>query len=316
MSIVCILFIFTVSSHALPNNTKMVTDHFGHKVAVPKNPQRIASLHTMSTTGMLWELEASLVGTATRIKADEGSRPYIRSVEEVFGIKFQDTKLVNYGVKGADIERIKQSQPDLIVGNQKHMKVYDKLSVIAPTVLINYDSPNLKKVYQDLASWIGKEHLFVEKEKAYRIHLEKVKTKFSLSPTRQTIAVVRPEPGKATYRAYKYYNAFTTVAYDLGFKTLPFLDKQLSDNTQLKVRLSSETFAQINPDYLLATFSNHTGETKKTVYQGLDEIAPGWRKYSSAYKKKQVLVTIREKAHSFTFKAMHFLLDEFAKIAK
>ena len=95
--------------------TVWVTDHLGHTVEVPATPKRVASLHTMSTTVMLLDLGVPLIGTATRLKKP-GNTPYIRSSEELFGVKFEDTDYYNYGKFGSDIEQIKLSAPDLIIG--------------------------------------------------------------------------------------------------------------------------------------------------------------------------------------------------------
>lgn len=294
--------------------TKIVTDHVGNKVEVPRKPTRIASLHTMSTTVMLWELGAPLIGTATRLKSDENNRPYIRSVEEIYGIKFKDTKLVNYGKFGEDIEQIKASKPDLIVGTQRHRKVYDTLSIIAPTVLINFSSPDLLGVYKDLASWIDKDVQFAQKTTVYKKHLADVRRKFSKNPSTQTVGYAMPSSGRAQYIAHIQYGAFTRVAYDLGFKPLPFLKKFLDSGK--RGRLSAETFGQYNPDWLLSTFRKQTGETIEDVYEDFDDIAPGWRSYNSAYKRDQIIVISRERAIPMSFKSLHWILDQFEKHAK
>ena len=296
-------------------STKTVTDHAGNTVEIPTNPKRIASLHTMSTTAMLWDLDAKLIGTATRLKKDENNRPYIRSVEEIYNIKFQDTGLANYGKFGSDIEQIKASKPDLIVGTVRHAKVYDKLSAIAPTVLIDYMSHDLFSVYGDLASWVGKVDVFNEKNKKFQSRIQQVKKKYSMPTEKQTVAYAHPYPGKAQYLARIQYGAFLHTAYTLGFKPLPYLEKQYGRDG-IGGKLTAETFGQFNPDWLLSTYRNQTGETIETVYKGFDEIAPGWRSYNNAYKNKQVIAINREMAYPMGFKSMNWVLDQFEKQAK
>ena len=294
---------------------KTVTDNVGNIVEIPTNPQRIASLHTLSTTAMLWDLGAPLIGTATRPKGDENDRPYIRGVEEVYGVKFQDLDLANYGSFGEDIEQIKASKPDLIIGTVKNTKVYDQLSTIAPTVLIDHYSSDIFSVFRDVASWAGKDAGFATKEAAYRKRLLEVREKFSKDPSSQTVAYTIPRPGKAQYSARTHYGAFTRVAYDLGFQPLPFMVEQF-DKDSTGGNLSAETFGQFNPDWLLSTFRNQNGETPEDIYNGFDDIAPGWRDYNNAYQNDQVVIINREKAYPMTFKTLDWILDQFVKIAK
>lgn len=297
------------------SKTRMVTDHMGNKVTVPAEPKRVASLHTMSTTVMLWDLGVPLIGTATRVKKDENNRQYIRSVEEIYNVKFQDTKLFSYGSFGKDIEQIKASKPDLIVGTVRHAKVYKQLSAIAPTVLIDYLSPDMLKIYGDLATWVGKEDKFETQLAEFKLRTAKVRQKFSTDPSKQTIGYAAPYPGKAQYLARINYGAMTAVAYELGFKPAPFLVKQFgTDATGGK--LSSETFAEFQSDWLMSTYRNQTGETIETVYAGFDDIAPGWRDYNSAYRDGKFIATNREKSYPISFTTMHLLLDAFEKHAK
>ena len=297
------------------NEIKKVTDHAGNKVEIPASPKRIASLHTLSTTAMLWDLGAPLIGTATRAKGDENNRPYIRGVEEVYGVKFQDLDLANYGAFGEDIEQIKASKPDLIVGTEYHVKNYKQLSIIAPTVIIEAGRPDPLPVFRDLAGWVGKSEQFNASYKKYQARLQQIKEKFSVAPEKQIIAYAHPFPGKAQYYACIYYGAFSRVAYDLGFKKLPFLEKQYKPTESCR-KLSAETFGQMNPDWFLSTFRNQLGQTVEDIYKGFDDIAPGWREYNSAYKNEQMILLSREMADPMTFKSLNWVLDQLEQYAK
>lgn len=305
----------TMTFTAFSNATKTITDHAGHQVEVPKNPQRIASLHTLSISVMLFDLEVSLIGVSTRLKKDENNRPYIRGVEELYGIKFQDTQLFNYGKFGQDIEQIKLSKPDLIVGRLKDLKNYDKLSAIAPTVLIDGSKPHMYDVFKSLASWVGKEDEFRKKERVYKKRIQSLGRKFSKNPKSQTVAYMHPYKGKANYLVCRGYSGFTIVAHDLGFKNFPYIEQQLSNPKTKCTKLSSETFGQFNPDWILTTYRHQFGETDADVYAALDDIAPGWRNYNSAYKNNQIIIMNREKTMT-SFKAFHEVINVFEKMAK
>ena len=295
---------------------KTVTDHFGNTVEIPTDPKRIASLHTLSTTHMLWDLEAPLIGTATRLKAEDNNRPYIRSVEEVFNVKFQDTNLFNYGKKGEDIEQIKKSAPDLIVGTQEHSKQYQQLSAIAPTIIISQGTYNMFEIYRDLAEWVNKTAVFEQKRKQYLDKLAKTKTLFSQVPSKQTIAYALPLAGKAMFEARKHYGALTHVAYDLGFKIEPFIAQQFPKEDDIGGKLSAEYLPQIQADWLFSTYNNQRGETPETVYSGFDDIAPGWKDFIPAYQAQKIVVFPRESSRPMSFRVLDIVLDEFAKYAK
>lgn len=265
---------------------------------------------------MLWELGAPLVGTATRKNKNENNRPYIRGLEEAFSVKFQDTGLADYGLFGEDLEAVKASKPDLIVGIIKtNAKKYDKFAAIAPTVLIDNQSADLLSVYKDLAKWVGKDGDFDQKEAAYKERLENVRAKFSTAPGSQTVAYAMPRPGKAQYLARIHWGAFTYVAYDLGFKPLPYMVQQFEADSSGGY-ISSETFGQYNPDFLLSTYSRSRGETSDYTYESFDDIAPGWREYNTAYQNNQIILLNREDAYPTVFKVLNWLLEQFEKFAK
>lgn len=304
------------TTFAIAGATKTVTDHEGRSVEVPVNPQRVASLHTMSTSVMLWDLGVPLIGTATRLKTDENNRPYIRSVEEIYGVKFQDTDLFNYGKFGADIEQIKASKPDLIVATIRHLKAKDQLEAIAPVVFVDYFNPDMFEMYGDVADWVGKKDVFDAKYAEYKKHLTQVKAMFkTTNPENMTAVYMHPYPGKAELLVRQHYGAVTKVAYDLGFKPLKFVQQQFPDNS-VGGKLSSEVMGELNADYILSTYRNQFGETLESVYAGMDDVAPGWRDYMKAYQNNTFIAFNRENAYPSSFETYKYVLDGFAKHAK
>ena len=301
-------------SPALAAQTREVTDHLGNTVQVPVAPQRVASLHTMSTTVMLMDLGVPLIGTATRLK-QPGNVPYIRSAEELFGVKFEDTDYFNYGKFGSDIEQIKLSQPDLIVATYKHAKNYAQLSAIAPTILVNYQHGDIISVYRDVATWVGKRALFDARYAQYQERLTAVRKTFSTPPADQTVIYAHADPGKANISVRRHYGSVTQVAYDLGFKEMPFVLEQFPGDS-FGGRLSAEVIGDINANYVLSSYRHQIGETPQSVYDGFDDVAPGWRDYISAYQRGTFITLNREKGYGISFVALNYVLDQFAAAAK
>ena len=297
---------------AMAGNTKTVTDHAGNTVEIPTNPKRIASMHTTTTSVMLTELGAPIIGTATRIKKST-KKPYIRGVEEVFGVKFEDTGYYNYGKAGKDLEQLKASKPDLIVATtRKHKKIFDKLSAIAPTVLVETEeSQRILDIYGDLASWVGKKDVFDTKYNAYQKHLKSVQAKFGGNG--KTFVYALPYVEEGSVRVLLNRGALTKVAYDLGLKQLDFVNKNVGD-TEEKSMLSPELIGKLNANYFITTYSERSNETAETVYKDFEKLAPGWKKHIG---KNSVIVPFnREVAGVSAFKGFTYTLEKFEKLAK
>ncbi len=294
--------------------TTTVTDHAGNIVEIPVNPQRIASLYTMTTTAMLIDLQVPIIGTATRTKMPE-NKPYIRYAEEIFGIKFEDTNYFNYGKKGKDLEQIKISKPDLIVGTiNLHAKVYKRLSAIAPTILIDAFSADLFAVYRDLATWVNKRDYFDSQLSRYKNRLTEVKDTFTKDPGEQTLVYFHPLINKGKIYVAQHYGALTKVAHDLGFKRPDFIKQNFPDNKVHDI-LSAEIINELNADYIVSTYQNQLGETEETVSEAFDRIAPGWRDFLKAYRNDTFITLNREIAYPTCFKSYDYVLDQFEKYA-
>lgn len=170
------------------SDMKTVTDHAGNTINIPKDPKRIASLHYPITIMLyeIYEMKAPIIGASTRIKKPENIR-YIRSGYELFGLDFSQTGWANYGSFGKDLEQVKVSKPDLIIGGLYHQKFYEQLSKIAPTILIDYKYQH----YADLAKWIGQNDSFNDKEKAYQEKLKAIKAKFQEDISKKQLPILQ-----------------------------------------------------------------------------------------------------------------------------
>lgn len=240
-----------LSFQAFAKDTMIVTDHAGNQVEILKSPKRVASLHVMSATSILLDLQAPIVGTSTYIKLPE-NKPYIRGGEEVFGIKFADTNYFNYGHKGSDIEQIKASKPDLIIGTVKYQsKVFDKLSAIAPTVLIKRYSPNIFDAYRDIATWVGEKEIFEQRYALYQTQINEFKHKYSKELLNKTFIYAVPRKGKAEIKIRQNSGIITQVLFDLGLERTQFLkDNFTRDHAGDEV--SSELIQSLDADWFFS----------------------------------------------------------------
>lgn len=130
-------------------NTVTVTDVRG-EVKIPANPQRIVDLS--GNSDILSILGYKVIGTANSDAYDYTKFPsYLEetlSGAEILGYSMQDT---------IDVEAVINLNPDLIVISTVQEKMYDSLSEIAPTVMIQLEALNWKDDVRALGKVFGKE---------------------------------------------------------------------------------------------------------------------------------------------------------------
>ncbi len=287
---------------------KTVTDYAGNTVEIPDTPKRIASLHFIGTI-MLYELGVPIIGTSTLTKKSD-SKPYIRSSYELFGVDFTKTGWANYGRRGLDLEQIKKSKPDLIIAGFYHQKIYDKLEKIAPTLLFDYPS-NVSHAHQDLATWVGKEDIFNQKNAEYQKRLSEVKTQIKVNLSQKSFVYIRTQRSKLYIG--NHYGSITKVAYDLGLQKADFVKQNIGQDKWGEM-FSGEIIGSFSDtDYVFSTYRQEFSQDLESVYEGFDEITPGWRDFIKAYQNQNFLAFQFELVVPVSFKSYHYVLNEFKK---
>lgn len=136
-------------NNAQQTETVVVTDARG-EVEIPANPQRIVDIS--GNSDMLSILGYDVVGTANSDAYDYTKLPtYLEDTLKdatILGYSMQDTM---------DVEGIIALNPDLIIISSVQEKMYDQLSEIAPTVMIQLEQIDWKKDLEKVASIFGKE---------------------------------------------------------------------------------------------------------------------------------------------------------------
>lgn len=132
-------------------NTITVTDVRGN-VEIPADPQRIVDLS--GNSDILSILGYDVIGTANSDAYDYTKFPtYLEetlSGAEILGYSMQDTM---------DIEAVMNLNPDLIVISTVQEKMYDALSEIAPTVMIQLEALDWKEDVKSFAKVFNKEEV-------------------------------------------------------------------------------------------------------------------------------------------------------------
>lgn len=149
-------------------------EHYGGRVTeVPVNPRRVVTVRDQHGIFPLWQLGfRNIVGSAGSI--DENGEPYFRRME-AHGFDPSGVEWVGrYGEP--DLEAIAALNPDLIIGARTDEEIYDQLSSIAPTVLMDpwRDAP-LREIMMDYAEVFGLEEAVDRLESQYEENLARLR---------------------------------------------------------------------------------------------------------------------------------------------
>ncbi|MBU3804567.1 MAG: iron-hydroxamate ABC transporter substrate-binding protein, partial [Candidatus Cellulosilyticum pullistercoris] len=138
-----------VAENTTTENTITVTDVRG-EVEIPAEPKRIVDLS--GNSDILSLIGYKVIGTANSDAYDYTKFPaYLEETlqgAEILGYSMQDTM---------DIEAVMNLNPDLIIISTVQEKMYDQLSEIAPTVMIQLEALNWKDDVRAFAEVFNKE---------------------------------------------------------------------------------------------------------------------------------------------------------------
>lgn len=161
---VTMLFIFALSvfsSSVYSAEMRIFENQFG-KVEVPVKPKCVVSLHDFSLTIQLYELGVRPCGSVARKRF--WSEPYFRGVQH----RFDTTDLAYVGShKSPDEEAIAALNPDSIVGLSYQEKFKEKLSHIAPVVILPTKEKSIEEWAGQLADIVGETARFKDQQREY-----------------------------------------------------------------------------------------------------------------------------------------------------
>lgn len=153
MSIIGMVFTGCSATTDIEENisTITVTDVKG-SVEIPEKPERIVDLS--GNSDILSILGYKVIGTANSDAYDYTKFPsYLEEIlsgATILGYSMQDTM---------DIEAVMNLEPDLIIISTVQEKMYDQLSNIAPTIMIQLEALEWKEDVKALGKVLGKEEL-------------------------------------------------------------------------------------------------------------------------------------------------------------
>lgn len=160
-------------------------------------PQRIVST-SVTLTGTLLAIGAPVVGSGAttpnnRVADEQG---FLRQWGDV--ARQREVKRLYIGEP--DAEAIAAQNPDLIIiaatGGDSALRLYDQLSPLAPTLVVNYDDKRWQDLAQELGQATGREKQALDIINQFNARLQELKQKLALPPQPVSALVYQPD-GKA-----------------------------------------------------------------------------------------------------------------------
>ena len=254
-----------VAENVAKEDTMVVTDVRG-EVEIPSNPKRIVDLS--GNSDILSILGYDVVGTANSDAYDYTKFPsYLEETlkgAEILGYSMQDTM---------DVEAVMNLNPDLIVISTVQEKMYDQLSEIAPTVMIQLEALNWKDDVKSFAKVFNKEEVAEKWLKAYEEKAKEAGDK------------IKAEYGEnTTYLSFLASGGQFFIFDGAGFGSVLYEDMGLSkpkgmpeqSNISLPV-VTYEGLAAIDTDYifLITTDEDYTQLESNAIWNSLPAVKEG-----------------------------------------
>lgn len=244
-----VTFGFCTAAGAETAPTRPFTNEFG-TVDVPVHPRCVVSLHDFSVTSQLLELGVTPCGSTGR------KRLWADTVYRGSSGRY-DTSAIRYiGTHQApDIETIAALKPDLILGLSYHASLRDKLSLIAPVVLLPVREEEIRAYAAQLADLTDRRARYAELAREYDNLVAGFRRRV-------------PEPGNITVTPMEIYRdgfriigrgGIEQVIADFGLGHVPALEGSSHD-----IPYSLERLSDFDSDFIIDTYEESLDEEAET----------------------------------------------------
>ena len=176
------LFVLGLTSAAAADWPRQVTDSRGVHTLESK-PTRIVST-SVTLTGSLLAIDAPIVasGATTPNNRVADGQGFLRQ----WGDMAKQRKVARLYIGEPSAEAVAAQMPDLILisatGGDSALALYDQLSAIAPTLIINYDDKSWQALLTQLGAITGHEKQAAGRIAAFDKQLAQVKQQMTLPP--------------------------------------------------------------------------------------------------------------------------------------
>ncbi len=288
---------------AAAQEMRTFVDDTGTAVEIPVAPQRIVSLRGEQFTAPLLELGAPLVGSSGRTdEAINNGEPYVRGAYNLFDFRFENSDVAWVGGPNEpDLEAVAAVEPDLILIPDWQAELRDKLSTIAPTVVIGVWSNPMLERYRKVADAAGMLDAYEQGLAGYRAKLARA---------RDLVASTLGDPGEVSVAiaevfdtqlyVYSDYAALSQALRDLGFAMPDLIAETKDGNTEI----SPELLPQIDADFLIGTYNIAFGQPPQSRIEAWENLVPGWDEVLHAPQHNQHILLNREPMRALSFRSL------------
>ncbi|MGM7636517.1 ABC transporter substrate-binding protein [Bacillus sp. Hm123] len=257
-------------------------------VKVPVEPKRIADI-SGSTEELL------IFGYTPIITANTSEQKIMPFLQD----QLKDTKPVgSFWGDEINTDTILTAKPDLIIINNRQEKLYDQLSKIAPTVMLETDLSDWRPKFEEIARIMDKEE---EANKWLKEFDEKAKATHDeiLAKTGDDKFMVMAAYPNA-FRVYGNYGYGSFLFEDLK---LPAIEGTPTEEPLLQ--LQKEALIDYNPDYLFV-FTTGDGDQRLKEFQE----SAIWKNMNAVKNNKVFMIAPEDLNKGYTPLGKELLLEE------
>ncbi|NPD16331.1 ABC transporter substrate-binding protein [Xinfangfangia sp. D13-10-4-6] len=228
---------------------RIFTNEFG-TTEVPVTPRCIVSLHDFSLTAQLLEFGVTPCGSTGR------KRLWAETQFRGSSGRYDTAGIAYIGTHQApDLETIAALKPDLIIGLSYHAALRDRLSAIAPVVLLPLREKGIGASAAELADLVGRQDRYQELAGEYQTIVAAFRRRV---PDADRITVTPLEIYRDGFRLIGRGGIEQVIAdFDLGH--VPAYDSHAAD-----IPYSLERLADFDSDFLIDTYEEALDEEAET----------------------------------------------------
>ncbi|MER1729095.1 Fe2+-enterobactin ABC transporter substrate-binding protein [Enterobacter bugandensis] len=238
------LFVLGLTS-AAADWPRQVNDSRGVHTLESK-PTRIVST-SVTLTGSLLAIDAPVIasGATTPNNRVADAQGFLRQ----WGDIAKQRKVARLYIGEPSAEAVAAQMPDLILisatGGDSALALYDQLSAIAPTLIINYDDKSWQELLTQLGTMTGREKQAAERIAAFDKQLAQVKQQMKLPP--QSVNAIVYTAAAHTANLWTTESAQGKLLHQLGFTLAALPDGLHTSKSQGKrhdiIQLGGENLA-------------------------------------------------------------------------
>ena len=272
----------TLATAAYAKDTRIITDDTGVKVEIPVKPMRIVTLHDSVLTAPLLELGVIPVGSHGRGKSEKTA--YIRTAQATSGVDFGNSDIAWVGGNPADIEKISALNPDLIITTQWQPLEVEKLRLVAPTVVMQFDTRTDWDVYERLAELTGNTEKLARMQSRYESQIAQIK---AIIDTEN----IRVSTIHANARGLYVFNPagnIGKVLIDAGFQR-PKIISDVTDGDRA-TWFTAESLPEFDGDFIITAYRWNRGDTPEKVRGYFEAVLPDYCDVLHACRENQMVM--------------------------